>query len=160
MSIKLGLLEISIGVVLLSTLQFFVTLWITERLKASLQKENAKFVEKIRWDLKVREQAERVAEYMAMASDLKETDNEDTYRRANQLNWELAMWLPEDLYKAMVSAIALPNDPGNNPLSVVVAIRKYLLDTDEGELTSDNIAHHAPGIGSKAPANKTLDAKT
>lgn len=146
MTIELGLPEISIGVILLGTLQFLASLWISDRLKASLQKENAVFLEKIRWDIKVREQAERVAEYMAIARDLKESDTSEVYQRANRLNWELAMWLPEDLYKAMMDAIAKPNDK-KNPLSVVVAIRKYLLGAAAGELSQDNIGHHAPGIG-------------
>jgi hypothetical protein len=57
MTIELGLPEISIGVILLGTIQFLASLWISEQLKASLQKENAVFLEKIRWDIKVREQA-------------------------------------------------------------------------------------------------------
>ena len=148
MTIELGLPEISIGVILLGTLQFLASLWISERLKASLQKENAVFLEKIRWDIKVREQAERVAEYMAIARDLNESDTSGVYQRANRLNWELAMWLPEDLYKALMDAIAKPNDK-NNPLSVVVAIRKYLLGDAAGGLSQNNIGHHAPGIGKR-----------
>ena len=75
MIIELGLPEISIGVILLGAVQFLVTLWVSERLKASLQKENAVFLEKIRWDIKVREQAERTAEYLSIARDLKESDS-------------------------------------------------------------------------------------
>lgn len=117
-----------------------------ESIKASFQKENTIFFEKLRWELKVREQAERVAEYMAIARDLKASDTSEEYRRTNRLNWELAMWLPEDLYKAMMDAIAKPSDE-YNPLSVVVAIRKYLLGDAAGELSQDNIGHHGPGIG-------------
>ena len=146
MTIELGLPEISIGVILLGTIQFLATLWVSERLKASLQKENAVFLEKIRWDIKVREQAERAAEYLAIARDLKDSDSPETYRRVNRLNWELAMWLPENLYNAMMSAIAKPDD-NNNPLSVVVAIRKHLLGDAAGEISQNNIGYHAPGIG-------------
>ena len=145
MIIQLGLQEICIGAILLGSLQFLVSLLISERLKASLQKENMKYLEKIRWDIKVREQAERVAEYMAIARDLKESEE---YRRANRLNWELAMWLPEDLYKAMMEALVNPNN-NNNLLSVVVAIRKYLLGAAAGGLSQENIGHHAPNIGGK-----------
>ena len=117
-----------------------------ESIKASFQKENTLFIEKLRWELKVREQAERVAEYMEIARNLEESDTSENYQRANRLNWELAMWLPEGLYKAMMDAIAKP-DVENNPLSVVVAIRKYLLGDAAGELSQDNIGHHGPGIG-------------
>ena len=127
-----------------------------ESIKASFQKENTLFLEKLRWELKVREQAERVAEYMAIARDLKESDTSEEYRRANRLNWELAMWLPEDLYKAMINAIAKPSSE-NNPLSVVVAIRKYLLGDTAGNLSQDNIGHHGPRVGKKSTANKPLE---
>ena len=146
MTIELGLPELSIGVILLGVLQFLTSLWISERLKAALQKENAVYLERIRWDTKVRAQAERVAESLAIARDLKESDTSEAYQRANRLNWELAMWLPEGLYKAMMDAIAKPNEE-NNPLSVVVAIRKYLLGAAAGGLSQSNIGHHAPGIG-------------
>ena len=146
MTVELGLPEISIGVIFLGTVQFLATLWVSERLKASLQKENAEFLEKIRWDIKVREQAERAAEYLSIAKDLKESDSSETYQRVNRLNWELAMWLPEDLYKAMMDAIKKP-DKDNNPLSVVVSIRQYLLGDAAGKITQNNIGYHAPGIG-------------
>jgi len=86
------------------------------------------------------------AEYLAIARDLKDSDTPETYRRVNRLNWELAMWLPADLYTAMVYAIAKPDDK-NNTLSVVVAIRKYLLGNAAGDISQDNIGHHGPGIG-------------
>ena len=150
MTINIGITELSVGVIIIGLLQ----LWISECLKASLQRENTKFVEKIRWDIKVREQAERVAEYMSIARNLKETDPPDIYQRANRLNWELAMWLPEDLYNAMMSAIAKPSDK-INPLSVVIDIRKYLLGNSAGNLSQNNVGHHAPGIGEIA-ANHPL----
>jgi hypothetical protein len=142
MTMALGGLKVSIDVLLLGGVQFILSLWITEQFK----KENAKFIERIRWDIKVREQAERAAEYLAIARDLKESDTPETYRHVNRLNWELAMWLPEDLYKAMMDAVAKP-DYTDNPLSVVVSIRKYLLGNAAGKISQDNIGHHAPGIG-------------
>jgi len=155
MMITLSLPEIGLGVILLGTLQFLTSLWISERLKASLQKENAIFLENLRWDLKVREQAAKVAEYMAIARDLNETDSPEEYRKINRLTWELAMWLPEDIYKAMGHAIAKP-DKDINPLSVVVDVRKILLGAASGNLTQDDIIHHAPGIGKKAAPNNAL----
>jgi hypothetical protein len=156
---EIGLPAISLGVVVFVAIQFLLSLWIGERLKTSLQKENMVFLEKIRWELKVREQAERVAEYLAIASDLKETDPPEKYQRVNRLNWELAMWLPENLYKAMVDAIIKPNKE-NNTLSVVVGIRKYLLGDIAGQLSQDNIGCHGPGIGKKTVDNKLLETNS
>jgi hypothetical protein len=153
--ITLRLPEIALGVILLGTLQFLTSLLISERLKASLQKENAVFLENLRWDLKVREQAAKVANYLAIARDLNETDSQEEYRSINRLSWELAMWLPEDIYRAMGHAIAKPNKD-INPLAVVVDVRKILLGATSGNLTQDDIIHHAPGIGKKAAAKDVL----
>jgi hypothetical protein len=145
MTFTLGLKEIGIGVILLGALQFLLQLWISERLKASLQKENGVFLENLRWEMRVREQARGAAEYMAIAKDIKESDPPEIFRKANQLAWELAMWLPEDVYRAMGQALTKP-DETNNPLSVVIAVRKVLLGDSSGNLTQNDIIHHAPGI--------------
>lgn len=149
MSFTLGLLEISLGVVLFGALQYLASLWISERLKTSLQKEHSTFLENLKWELKVREQAVRVAEYLALARNLKEDSPDLDYRKANQLSWELAMWLPEAIYKKMSNAIAKPSD-NTNELTTVVSVRSLLLKEKAGKLTPDDIAHHAPGIGKKS----------
>jgi len=149
MSFTLGLLEISLGVVLFGALQYLASLWISERLKTSLQKECSTFLENLKWELKVREQAVRVAEYLALARNLKEDSPDSDYRKANQLSWELAMWLPEAIYKEMTNAIIKPSN-NTNELTTVVSVRSLLLKENAGKLTPDNIAHHAPGIGKKS----------
>ncbi len=146
MNFTLGLPEICVGALALCAVQVLVTLWISERLKASLQKENAVFLESLKWDLKVREQAARVAEYMAIARDLTARDSAEEYRKLNRLSWELAMWLPDGIYKAMVRAIKTPDDK-TNPLSVAIEVRQLLLGKAAGNLTQNDLSHHAPGIG-------------
>jgi hypothetical protein len=148
MAFNLGLPEVVLGAILFAALQYLASLWISERLKTSLQKEHSAFLESLKWDMKVREQAVRVAEYLAHARSLKEDSPDSDYRKANQLSWELAMWLPEDIYKEMACAIASPNR-NTNELTTVVAVRSLLLKDRAGNLTSENIAHHAPGIGKK-----------
>jgi hypothetical protein len=154
MVFTLGLPEISIGVVLFAVLQYLVSLLISERLKLSLQKEHTTFLENLKWELKVREQAVRVAEYLALARSLKEDSPDSDYRKANQISWELAMWLPEDIYKEMTSAIVTPSK-STNELTTIISVRSLLLKEKAGDLTSENIAHHAPGIGKKT-ANQAL----
>jgi len=148
MTFTLGLPEISLGVVLFGVLQYLASLLISEKLKTSLQKEHSTFIENLKWEVKVREQAVRVAEYLALARSLKEDSPDSEYRKANQLSWELAMWLPDDIYKEMAHAISGPN-ANINELTTVVAVRSLLLKEKAGKLTSENIAHHAPGIGKK-----------
>ena len=119
-----------------------------EEVKVSFQKEHSKFIDDLQWNRKVQEQASRVAEYLALARRLKESSSESDYERANQLTWELAMWLPEEIYKEMVSAIAKPNSEANE-LSVTISVRKLLLGDKAGNLKPEDIAHHAPGIGKR-----------
>ena len=100
----------------------------------------------MQWERKVKEQSERVAEYLALARQLSEESTKDDYIRANQLSWELAMWLPDEIYKKAVHAIVKP-DSENNELSTVIEVRALLLKKEAGSLTKNDIAHHAPGIG-------------
>jgi len=134
--------------VLLSGAAFLSKNWILERLKLSLQKEHSKFLEELQWERKTREQAEKVAEYLALARQLNEESTGEDYRKANQLSWELAMWLPEDIYIETVRAVADPSSE-TNVLSVVIRVRELLLKDKAGTLSQDNIAHHAPGIGAR-----------
>jgi hypothetical protein len=146
MEFLIGIVSAVSTTLLLGLLAFLGKNWFIERLKLSLQKEHTKFQEQLQWERKVREQAERVAEYLALARQLNEESSKDDYIRANQLSWELAMWLPEDIYKEAVHAIAKP-DSDKNELSTVIAVRGLLLKDDAGSLTQDDIAHHAVGIG-------------
>ncbi len=49
MAFTLGWPEISLGVVLFGALQYLASLWISERLKTSLQKEHSTFLENLKW---------------------------------------------------------------------------------------------------------------
>ena len=149
-AVTLTLTQVCLSVVSLAALQFLVSLLVSERLKASLQKETGRFLETLRWELKVREQAAKVAEYMALARDLREDSSVGDYRNANRLAWELALWLPANVYRAVGKAISAP-DSKTNPLSVVVDVRRVLLGEAAGDLVPDNIIHHAPGIGRRPP---------
>ena len=117
-----------------------------EEVKVSFQKEHSKFLDELQWNRKVQEQASRVAEYLALARRLKESSSESDYERANQLSWELALWLPEKIYKEMTCAIAKPNQDINE-LSVAISVRKLLLGDKAENLKPDDIAHHGPGVG-------------
>ena len=122
--------------------------WLVGKIKLALQKEHTQFNTDLQWEVKVRERAERVAEYISLVRSLRESSNEEDYRKANRLSWELAMWLPADIYNQMVLAIANPNKK-NNELTVVIAVRKLLLKDKTGNLNENQIAHHSPGIGKK-----------
>jgi hypothetical protein len=121
--------------------QFLTGTWVKAKIERSIKS-------KYDLELKAKERAERVAKYMAIASTLKDDSSEESYLKANRLSWELAMWLPTDVYRSMGKAISQPNSE-NNPLSVVILVRKELLGSAAGNLTQDDIIHHASGFGKK-----------
>lgn len=127
-------------------LQFAVPLWVKSNIEKSVELKYSKLLEEYKYTIKVREQAARVSEYLALAENLKENSQNEDYERVNQLSWELAMWLPSDIYREMTQAITKPSQEVNE-LTVVIKVRKLLLGDDAGDLTSEQIAHHAPGIG-------------
>lgn len=151
----MNIYEISIMTILLGGIQFLIAIWIKYRLENSIKHEYDKLAEDYRYNIRVREQAARVSEYLALARSLKKESGELEYERANQLSWEMAMWLPADIYRNMVKAIVAP-DGSINELTVVIEVRKLLLGEHAGNLSPDHIAYHAPGIG---VYNKIIELK-
>ena len=146
MEFTLGLPEICLGGLLFCVIIWLLRLLFTETVKTLIQKEHAKFLEDLKWEVKSREQAVRVAEYLVSARSLAKGSPVSDYKHANKMSWELAMWLPEDIYRDMVMSVIKPNDDVN-ALTTVIAIRKLLLNEKAGNLKWEDIAYHAPGIG-------------
>ncbi len=93
-------------------------------------------------------QAEKIGEYLSLARTLKEDDSKETYRRVSALSYELALWMPDHLYKAIGQAVAHPNVKCNIS-TVIIDIRKWLFEFASGVLEPRDIIFHAPGIGKK-----------
>jgi len=104
-----------------------------------------KRLEEFRYGVRVREQAARIAEYLALHMLIEETDSKEDYARINKLGWELALYLPSEIYKHLRDA-AINRTPDRNSLTALVAVREYLLRGEGGELTPDDISFHYPGI--------------
>jgi len=139
------LFEIPLTIGLGAIIAFLARNWIVERLKISLQRELEEFKSALLWDQKIKVEATNVAQYLSLAIDLKTPDD---CKRANQLSWELAMWLPEEIYKKAVKSIC-NNNSEDNALSTVISVRKLLLKEKAGNLTQEDIAVHGIGIGAK-----------
>ena len=125
-----------------------------EQFKHSLQKKYSQYLEQLSWNSKIRERAAKVAEYLAVARQLKAEDPSEMYIRANQLSWELALWLPEDIYREATTALSSPNGACNER-TTVISVRKLLLKEEAGELDSGSIAFHAPNIAAAARNKST-----
>jgi hypothetical protein len=98
-----------------------------------------------RFELKAHEQGAKIAEYISIAHSLKATDDAETYKRANQLAWELFLWLPPETYRAL--AHGLIEARPDQLVGSMVEVRKVLLRNRAGDLGINDIIVHAPGIG-------------
>jgi hypothetical protein len=123
-------------------------LWLKTSFAASIKAKYDRRLEEFRYEVKVREQAAKVAEYFSYFYHLQSTSSESYYRRANQLGWELALWLPEDVYRHIAKAVDGP-DPNHNILTSIIEIRKLLLQTPDS-LTADEIFYHFPNAKEKS----------
>lgn len=146
MQITLSFMDAALVLAGIGVIQFFLAIWTKARLEASIKSEYDRLLEDYRFEQRAKEQAAKAAEYIALARDLKTTATAADYRRANQLAWELALWLPDDLYRKLARALTSPQSKENNILGVLVEIRKLLLKTP-GTLNDDEVLHHAPNFG-------------
>jgi hypothetical protein len=94
---------------------------------------------------KKREILASVAEYLTVASFLNENDPPELYRKANQMAWQLAIWLPPDMYRKVVQGVAQKDFHGD--WETLISVRKQLLGPEAGDLGPEDAILHAPGIG-------------
>lgn len=119
---------------------------LSEKIKDYVVKSQINYTESVQWESNTRLKAEKVAEYLAFASQLEENSSKEDYIKANNMSLELAMWLPPDLYRDVVYAVKYQNFKNNN-LSAIISVRKYLLKDKAEDLSQNDIAYHYPGIG-------------
>jgi hypothetical protein len=103
-----------------------------------------KAAEDYKIELRAHEQGAKIAEYASIAFSLKEMDAQEKYQRANQLAWELFLWLPDGAYRKLGRALKghveeLPD--------AMAEVRRQLLKNRAGNLGRDDIIIHSPGVG-------------
>jgi hypothetical protein len=135
MTIEISFWSASFIVAAWAALQFLVAEWMKARLLKSIEHEYQKKLEEYRYDLKVREQAARVAEYLS----LRNSDKNDVYLM-NKLSWELALWLPAEVYQKLAHVIVNAPD-AQKYKELLIDVRKLLLKDNSDKLTWDNIIH-------------------
>lgn len=104
-----------------------------------------KRLEDFRYGVRVKEQASKTAEYLAYAWRLKEEQDDAIYVKANQLGWELALYLPADVYRHVRDAVYDPK-PDRWVGTALIEVRRHLLKSQAGDLSSEEIALHDPKI--------------
>ena len=108
-----------------------------------------KRLEEFRYGVRIREQAAKTAEYLAYGWQLDASDARDRYVRTNQLGWELALYLPSDVYRHVRNAVANPSQD-QNVTTAIIEVRRHLLRENAGDLTSEEIAFHSPNVNKAA----------
>jgi hypothetical protein len=156
--VQLGWAEVGIAAILIVVLQFLGGLWIKSRIEGSIKHEYDKLLKDYEAQLKVREQAARVAELLALAFD---PATQPT--RFNQLAWELSLWLPASLVRDISRCLVRERD-SKNPKEILIEVRKILLHAPDDTLRPENIVHRESPHGGaglteamlKDPIAKTL----
>ena len=154
MQLIIGIQEVLWTIAGFAAVQFVLGAWFKSRLDASIKAEKDQLMEDYKYQIRAREQASKVAEYFSYYFRLKPDSSDADYRKANQLIWELALWLPEDVYRHVTKAAA-NNSAEHNIFSALVSVRSLLLKAP-GNLTQDDILFHAPNVNaskSTVPTN-------
>jgi len=103
-----------------------------------------KAAEDYKFELRAHEQGAKIAEYASIAISLDEKDTQEKYQRANQLAWELFLWLPDETYRKLGRGLKGRTDELSGAM---VGVRKLLLKDRAGNLGPDDFIVHSPGIG-------------
>src|SRR5262245_13857518 len=123
MVVQLGWKEVGVGVLLLAVLQFLAGLWLKARLESSIKYEFDRRLKDYEHELKIRDQAARVAELFAIAFDSK-TES----MRFNQLVWELSLWLPASLVCELAECL-VGTKKAKTPMEILIEVRRTLLQS-------------------------------
>lgn len=125
-----------VSVALLSAfLQFLASKWIEKRLESSIRNAYDRKLEEFRSEVRRREQAARVAKLLAMHF----RQPPPSAAEFNELAWELSLWLPADLVRALTACLCGAQD-AKNPKEILIEVRRHLNPQEDG-LLADQIVH-------------------
>ncbi|GEM_PF-3262793 len=122
--------------VIIAILQFGLVTWVKVRIEESVKHDNAKKLEDYRNDIKIREQASKIAELLAHARWNQGIHGEIFDRKA----WELSLWLPTDICCQLTVCLAEKRDI-DSIKKLLIEVRKLLLKDKAGDLIAANILH-------------------
>jgi hypothetical protein len=114
----------------------FIVLWYALQKKAEAQLNKA--LEDYKFQLKIREQAAKVAELCVLSLEPKKNAE-----RFNQLAWELSLWLPAEIYCDLARCLCKA-EGAKNIKDILIDVRKHLLGKKHGNLKAENILHVLP----------------
>jgi len=124
-----------------AAIQLLLTTWLKARLENSIRHEYSKQLEEYRYDIEIRKRAEQVAKYLSLL--FCNVCNHSNTVELNRMSWELAMWLPADIYCKLAHAV-VERDVEGQWTPLIIEIRKILLKNQEDGLVAENIVFHIP----------------
>jgi hypothetical protein len=134
MGINVTLAELVTAVVSVGALQALVSWLLKAQLESSLKHHYDRRLEDLKFDIRKREQAARIAELLAeWASKPSDT------RRLNQLCWEASLWLPESVARDLARTF-LYQAGAKSTQELLIEVRKIINGGSDG-LRSDEIIH-------------------
>jgi hypothetical protein len=119
---------------------FLLKTWIEARLKASIEHEYDRKLEALRFEMRAREQAAKVAELMTEARDGSTELTPDPAKNINKLAWELSLWLPADTVRELISHLCYA-EGSKTMKEVLVDVRKHILANPKDDLKAEQIVH-------------------
>jgi len=132
------------GVIIVSIIgiiQWLLTMWIKSRLENSIKHEYDKILEEFKFSIRQREQAAAIAKLFARwikyngKEDvlLKENEKRDHFEEMNKLNWELAIWMPDEKIVKKINN-RLTNKGGEDIRSLILEVRTLILGKKSDDL--------------------------
>ncbi len=154
MKIEIDIKIVTILIVLFSIVQFLSTIWIKSSIENSISAKYDKVLEDYKYDTRVKEKSEKIAEYLALY-----IEDSQNFTRLNQLSMELSLLLPDDiymsLYPALINVGPTMDTKKKKITDVLIDVRKLLLK-DPGNLTSEHIIIHGKDLGKKTEQHNQL----
>ena len=135
-----ALISIVTGGVGGAVVAFLLKTWIEVRLKSSIEHEYDKKLESLRFEIRTREQAAKIAELMAEARDGNVELPPERAKKINKLAWELSLWLPAETVRELSSHLCYTKG-SKSMKEILVLVRKHILSNPDDDLKPEEIVH-------------------
>lgn len=142
---KTTIVQTIIILILIPIFQLIISSYISSKIEKSISHKYDKVIEDYKYNLKIKEQASIIAEYVSIIVQNKiDPNNKFDYNKANQLAFQLALLLPDDLYLELKVALDPKSDINEtNIYKVLLKVRNYLRNEDT-KITDEDIIWHFP----------------
>lgn len=132
--------------------QFLISILIKNRLEKSIGLHYSKQLEEYKYQMEARKEAAKVAEYLSSLFQNPDAKSPEL----NKTAWELALWLPSEVYRKMAVTV-VENRDLRSFKELLIEVRQVLKnppsENDKKPLNWDNIIHHLD------KANTTSDSE-